>query len=280
MAKIRFNKRTVKNLISGVLVVALLIGSVVGLTAIFNKETKKIGASAFAVGSVDENGNYVESKTSIYTKDLLECQGLTIEPDFEASGTYQVYYYSADKQFMGATGIFDVDDGVYTDDSTYSLAKYCRIVITPAIPTDDAGNPKENFKIRFYEVAKYANDYTITVNKDQSFTPVNYFELDETMNGKRYTGVVGETLVANENVLYVACKKINVSEMEAIRVSYENNCTCGIFEYFLLDSDGKVITTANNNGNLNVLDIEVPEDAVEFVCNMKINRTVIINQLR
>ena len=86
MSKLR-RKFKWKNIISFVLVGVLLVGAVAGLGSVFNKDTKTISSTAFAVGGINEKGNYVESKTSIYTKDMFECQGLSIEPDFEATGT-------------------------------------------------------------------------------------------------------------------------------------------------------------------------------------------------
>jgi hypothetical protein len=158
-----------KNILSFFLVGVLLVGAVAGLASVFDKDTKTISSMAFGVGGINEQGNYVDSKTSIYTKDMFACQGLTIEPDFEATGTYKVFYYGEDKNFIGATDVMNSEDGVYNKASTFLIAKYARIVITPDVPTNDEGDEEEDFKIRFYEVTGYASDYNITVNKKQDY---------------------------------------------------------------------------------------------------------------
>ena len=158
-----------KSLLSAALAVLLFAGAIIGIATIGNKETKSISALSFKVGAIDENGVFVKSDTSVYTKDMFECQGLKIEPDFETTGTYQVFYYGEDKAFLGATEIIEASAGTYDKGEEFPEAKYARVMITPEIPTDDDGVAVEDFKILAREVIGYANDYTITVNKDQTF---------------------------------------------------------------------------------------------------------------
>ncbi len=171
MAKFKFNlKKSWKNIVSITLAGVALLGAIVGISAIAKKakeDTKEISLT-FHVGAIDARGNYMESDTSIYTKDLFECRGLSIEPEFEATGTFSVYYYNEDKLFMGSSGNINAADGIYVNEDYY-LAQYARIMITPAVPTDDEGNEEQDFKIRFYDVWGYADDYKITVNKDQRY---------------------------------------------------------------------------------------------------------------
>ena len=166
----RISKKT-KSIISGILLVAIIAGVLALAGSLLGKETKTISSTEFSVGGINAQGNYVESKTSIYTKDMFECQGLSIEPDFEATGTYQVFYYDSNKNFIGATDELNAEDGVYSlsNSPMYAKAVYARIMITPDVPVDEDGDVVEDFKIRFYEVASYAGDYKITVNKDQKY---------------------------------------------------------------------------------------------------------------
>ncbi|MBE6535623.1 MAG: hypothetical protein E7593_05930 [Ruminococcaceae bacterium] len=160
-----------RNVLIITLTVVLGIGAIAGIASIANKDTKTISATHFKRGAIDSNGFYIESDTSIYTKDLIECQGLEIAPDFESTGTYQVFYYSPDKSFIGATEVLECHNNVlYTKGKTFTLAKYCRIMITPDVPKDDYGNTIEDYKIKFYEVAGIANNFTITVDKKQNFS--------------------------------------------------------------------------------------------------------------
>ena len=127
-----------KDILVIVLVVALAAGALLGVGTALTNKTKKVSPLVFERGALDANGLHVESKTSIYTKDLIECQGLEIEPDFEVSGTYQVFYYDTNKQFLGASALMDSQtDGVYNKGREYPLAKYCRIVISPTASVDD-----------------------------------------------------------------------------------------------------------------------------------------------
>lgn len=168
MAKYR-RKTKWKSILCGILVVATLIGACAGIAAIAKKDTKTISSTAFSVGAIGEDGNYLpKSNKSIYTKDLFECQGLSIEPDFEATGTYQVFYYGADKSFIGATEALNAEDGVYNITPEFNIASFARVMITPDVPVDEDGKEIKDFKIRFYEVVGYANDYTVTVNKKQN----------------------------------------------------------------------------------------------------------------
>lgn len=160
-----------RNVLIITLTVVLGIGAIAGIASIANKDTKTISATYFKRGAIDSNGFYVESDTSIYTKDLIECQGLEIAPDFEATGSYQVFYYDSNKQFIGATEVLECQSNVlYTKGETFTFAKYCRVVITPETPRDDHGNTIENYKIKFYEVAGIANKFTISTRENQTMS--------------------------------------------------------------------------------------------------------------
>ena len=177
-----------KNLLSGALCLLLVVGAVMGITTLTGKDTIPIRSTAFSVGGINDDGNYVKTDTSIYTKDMFECQGLTIEPDFEATGTYQVFYYDSNKNFIGATEVMNAEDGVYTKADTFTLAQYARIMITPAVPVDEDAEEDEAFRIRFYEVTSYAGDYTITVDKKQKFGTFtdNLYVVKKGSEGKYY----------------------------------------------------------------------------------------------
>lgn len=157
-----------RNVLIITLTVALGIGAIAGVASIANKNTKTISATYFKRGAIDSNGFYIESDTSIYTKDLIECRGLEIAPAFESTGTYQVFYYGSDKQFIDATEVMNSQsDSLYVKGDNFEVAKYCRIMITPETPKDDDGFVVEDYKIKFYEVSSIASKYTITVSKNQ-----------------------------------------------------------------------------------------------------------------
>lgn len=182
-------RKTISRILSVVLLCALGIGAISGVSALSEKlkdERKQIHPT-FAVGSIDECGVYQENERSIYTKDLIECRGLRIEPDFEATGTYAIYYYNASKEFVGMDNDRYAEDGVYENNEDFQNARYARIVITPDVPTDETGKKVKDFKIRFYEVAKYAADYKFFVYKEQSETTEDLFVFDADKVGVIYT---------------------------------------------------------------------------------------------
>lgn len=154
-----------------ILLGALALGAIVGISSALTTKTKTISPLIFAKGSYDNEGVFVESDRSITNKDYIECQGLKIEPAYNATGTYQVFYFSSNKQFIGATEIFKAaETRVYEKGNSFAFAKYCRIVITPDVPKDEYGFVEQDYKIKFYEVAGIASKYTITTRKNQSMS--------------------------------------------------------------------------------------------------------------
>lgn len=277
----RLKRIKLKNIISVVLVGVLLIGAVAGLGSIFGKDTKTISSTAFAVGGINAQGNYEKTDLSIYTKDMFECQGLSIEPDFEATGTYKVFYYDSNKNFIGATDELNAEDGVYTKGDKFVVAQYARIMITPDVPTDDEGNEVEDFKIRFFEVNGYASDYTITVNKEQEFIYTdNLFKIDPSMDGEYWYG-----LSSNANLTPVEATSdtyssafVDCTEYKKLVVGIVLNGAGAEYNfeniYFGNDeSDAKLSTVqvacadSNDVGDIVFVTVDIPEGATRFSIN-------------
>ena len=226
------------------LLAALGIGAVVGIGAALTAKTETVSAFAFAKGELDSNGHYVESDRSICTKELIECQGLKIEPDFDATGTYQVFYYGSDKQFIGATEkLVTAETPVYDKGNTFVGAKYCRIVITPDVPKDDDGFVEEDYKIKFYEVNGIANKFDITVNKDQKFGWKDVYVADESKLGKYYTGSLDKF---SELGSYLPSKVFDLNGRQEIFVVIKNlDHSDALAQLCLADSNGTFIQTIN-----------------------------------
>lgn len=103
-------KRSKNKIVIIILSILLSIGGIFGAIALFGgfeKDTKEIKSSVFSVGGLDNSGNYVETDTSIYTKDAFECKGLKIEVDFESTVTYAIYFYDADGYFISFQSMTD-----------------------------------------------------------------------------------------------------------------------------------------------------------------------------
>ena len=194
MAKIKFKKNgKFKKIICFVLVAAVVVALGAFAVGFTKKDTKTIGASAFSVGSLDENGKYVEDKQSIYTEEAFECIGLRIAPDFEAKLTYDVYYYDYNEKLIEAkTGLTEV----YDED--FPLAKLCRVVIHPAIPE---GETARNFDIGYFEKIKFAKEVTITVDRNQKYPysdSVNLYVADNAQLGKTFNSDAASVLLTDD----------------------------------------------------------------------------------
>lgn len=160
-------KGKLAKVISVIAIFAVIIGACAVFAAISRDETKTIGAGEFSRGGLDEKGEHIITDQCVYTKEAFECEGLRIEPDFEFKGTYRVYFYNSDMGFMHRT---EELSKVY--DGDYPGANFARIVISPDVEAEaeEQGIKAKDWKIRFYEVRKYANDLKITVNKEQTFS--------------------------------------------------------------------------------------------------------------
>ena len=254
-------KSKLKSIICGILVVATLIGACAGIAALGKKETKTIGAGAFKVGGVNDSGNYEKSNVSIYTEDMFECQGLVIEPEFEASGTYRVFYYDSNKNFIGATEVMNAADSIYTKGNSFILAKYARIMITPDA-VDEDGKADKDFKIRFYEAYGYASNFSITVNKKQNEVgKENLFVHMEENVGKICASKDGyfeerESAQGNSYVL------IDVRGISNLALEYEEESLD--FSYFFYDENKKVVSSGLFEMGVYDIKLDVPENAVEF----------------
>ena len=172
-------KRKFKSIISTFLCLALLGGAVFGVTKLLknDSDTVEIKSSAFAVGALDEEGEYVENKQALYTKKMFRCDGLTVELDEKCNATYQIFFYGYYGDFISSTEVrsdpfysYDISTYPSRDDLTdHEFQKdgyvYAKIMVIPEIPE---GENVTDFKISFFDKAKFLDGITITVDKEQS----------------------------------------------------------------------------------------------------------------
>ena len=156
--KINFKSKSLwKKIGLGVLAGVVLIGAVFGVTALFRKSeektTKEINPT-YAIGGLNEDGTYLETKESIYTKDAFGCQGLNVKLAFDNNISYRIFFYDYDDNFVSATNKLTAN----YDEDVSIFVKSARIVITP----------NEDSKISWYEKSGYAKQLTISVDKEQS----------------------------------------------------------------------------------------------------------------
>lgn len=205
-----------KNIISIIVALILMIGATIGIVSIANNPSTTISPSSFAVGSINEQGEYVKNKTTLYSKDFIECQGLQITRDFESIVTYTVHYYDILKKYLGNSG---VQNGDYAIEDEFINAKYCRIVISK-------GN-SEN--IKFYEPYSIAKQLTIKVNKDQNYEQYNRFRLND-----KDVAFSDKNIKFENNDTYISCKPIEVYKPKndsAKENGYTHNTIVIVSEY-------------------------------------------------
>ena len=183
MKKMRFRRKNVKSILSAILVVAVVVGVFAGLNSLSERDLKTVHP-VFTVGGLNEEGKYVESDGTIYTKEAFECQGLEIKLDFEKTIFYEVYFYDENGYFISSTDKSNEN----SKPTLPSGVTHARIVITPDWDLLEVNNKKDQV-VKWYEVAKYANQIEIKVNEEQyeyefvfeevALTDSAYFTLDE-----------------------------------------------------------------------------------------------------
>ena len=154
----RMKNRT-KGIIATVAIIALVILVAALAVTLFRPEMRTIKPGVFSVGGLDENGKFVENNQAIYTEKLIECDGLTIDRDFESTVKYEVFFYDENEAFLESSGSLE---GRFTEDEIPEGAEFCRIMIVPEIPEDvDA----DEFKIGIFKVRGYAKQLIIKVDR-------------------------------------------------------------------------------------------------------------------
>ena len=167
-----------------VLLSSLFVFAVVKITSI---KTKTISSFEYSVGSIDEaTGMYKEDDQALYTKEAIECRGLTVKPEFDASVSYQVFWYNVDALYFGCTEVYSSSYKLLPDEVP-EFARYCRIVIYPS-QLDDEGNDIEDFKVRFYQTVSYANQLSVKVDKEQtsSYVTSNLYDDSKATYGRSF----------------------------------------------------------------------------------------------
>lgn len=149
------------SVIVAVLAAALVGGAIFGIVKLVNyNNSETITPSlSWAVGALDENGDYRADKGSLYTKNAFECQGLNTELCFDNNISYEVFFYDSTDEFLYSSGK-QVKNYAFTasDNDLRTLAvSRARIVITP---DDDE-------EITWFEKNGYAKQLEVTVNKSQ-----------------------------------------------------------------------------------------------------------------
>lgn len=242
MSRNRYKRKISAKKIIGIVLVGALIVGILSSFAVFANDSKPADA-IFKVGGLDENGEYLECDTSIYTEKAFDCYGLRIEPEFESTVTYDVYYYNQNNELLevvkGLTKVYDED---------FEVAEKCRIVIHPEIPDD---TDIDDFKIRIWNVAKYASQLNITVDKtpDKNIDYTNLWD-ENTVVENSYVvlngalgGNIDEIVSDSNGTGYLLSHKIELSSSVdgvyvALEGEYPPTSYCIVS---LADEDGTIV---------------------------------------
>lgn len=267
-------KRKTKDLITKIMSVILVIATIVGIGALVshfvsNKadEDGRVEVNlSYEIGGLTAYGKYAETKESIYTKEAFKCDGLYIEPEFDATITYQVFFYDGLGNFISSTASLE---GYYTDEIPAD-SSYARIVITPKWDKD------EEKKINIFQVNKYAKQLNVKVSNEsrEYVTEFNEIALTDatnfTLDSGCYYGKDGSRVEFSSYTSYIfvaskSCKFYMESSEAAVQYviiksdgtanryqKYDGTWLDGEENTFDLNSGDKVIisTTASDTENI------------------------------
>ncbi len=259
MKKINFkSKKTWKKVLTVGLVCVLTLGAVFGITALVGKveeeTTKKLNLS-WEVGGLDEQGKYLETKESIYTKDAFECKGLNIKMAFDNDVSYRIFFYDYNDEFVSSTELLTANYSADID----MFVKSARIVITP----------NEDSKISWYEKSGYAKQLTISVDKEQelpkkfvfdyssSLATYNNFLLNASGFYNAPSDYTGTTYTIDLRQIKTIYSKVSLSNSE------EDIIFAFVVEEPVLKGSAVYTTqkTFNSSAGMHFFDCEIPSDA-------------------
>lgn len=160
-------KINLKFLLKISLFIVFLTVAILGFVKISSIKTKTVSPLNFSRGYLDpQTGDFWNSNESLCTKNAIECQGLSIVPNFDSKVTYQIFWYSYDDLYFGCTEV--CDSNYKFSNEVPELARYARIVIYPST-VDENGAFLKDKSIKFYDVYNVAKSITVKVNIKQNF---------------------------------------------------------------------------------------------------------------
>ncbi len=154
--------RKLKKIALCVVIVALVISSVVAFVKIGKMEkTKDVGVTSYSIGSLNaDDGKEIKDERSLRSKILSADKFNKIDIKDKADVTYQIFYYNADKEFIGKSEDLSADTtelpATQTVQSATENVAYFRVVIKV---TDTEK------KVTIFNMNKYVKQVTVTLNK-------------------------------------------------------------------------------------------------------------------
>lgn len=253
-------RKTITQILSIVLLCALGVGAVFGVSALSKKlkEDTKVVHPTFEVGGIGDDGRGIADETgSIFTKEAFECQGLEVKLDFDSNVTYQAFYYDDLDTYLSSSEVLDVSKKL----AVPANATYARLVVTPIWDVDVKDDDRV---VHWYEVIKYSSQLEIFVNKEQEVLNIkgpNQFVYNESVRISMAGGTKGFALSDAGNGSYNAsslistkncsniCIKINETTFDNVSIalfgetSYINGLKLSETEYERTTYNGEVYIT-------------------------------------
>lgn len=154
--------RKLKKIALCVVIAALAMASIVAFVKIGKLEkTKDVGTLSYSIGSLNaDDGKEIKDEHSLRSKHLSADKFNKIDIKDKADVTYQIFYYNADKKYIGKSADLSADTTEFEKTQTVETAtenvKYFRVVIKV---TDTAK------KVTIFNMNKYVKQVTVTLNK-------------------------------------------------------------------------------------------------------------------
>lgn len=154
--------RKFKKIMLWVLIAALVTAVVVAFVKISKIEkTKDVGTLSYTIGSLNaDDGKEIKDEHSLRSKHLSADKFNKIDIKDKADVTYQIFYYNADKKFIGKSVDLSADttelEKTQIVETVTENVKYFRVVIKV---TDTAK------KVTIFNMNKYVKQVTVTLNK-------------------------------------------------------------------------------------------------------------------
>ena len=159
MAKSALSKHKASDMVKWVITFLLLLGLIATTVTLFVKLDRQttvteIGAEAYMIGALDDEGVKADGDTSIVTRNAITTDGLKVKIADDAEVTYTIYFYGSEDEFISKTDALTEDfDGSAIPEN----AETAKVVITPTADEDG--------KVDLTEVLGYAGQVTVTVNR-------------------------------------------------------------------------------------------------------------------
>ena len=247
-------KKRVGKILSIVLLCAIAVGAIFGVSAIakkLNSDVKTLNLS-YHSGTLNSNGLPEDNANAMYSEEFV-CAGLSITPEFDSNVEYRVAFYDINSAFISMTAL----ESLATTPDIPTSAVHARILITPKATYDN-----EDGKLSYFERLDLANDLTVKVFRKQASYDQFEIVFDEELEGKIFssTPTVGEPLAFNwETEQFAVTEAIAVHDVDSLLIN--STIPNSFARYAFLDSSENFISGSSvQTDDEGYLRIDIPDN--------------------